>query len=565
MMHVNQTSQTAEREDVMRARIAAQAAAGLALTAALAAWPWGAALANGGPIHGGTLYVATQTDVPSLDPAVGVDTESIQFVDNIYAQLVTYNPTNLHIVPDLASSWSVSPNGKTYTFDLRAARFSNGDPVTAEDVKFTIERVLNPKTGASLMAPFLDIVGAQAYNKNPQAAGSVSGIQVLNSHTVRFNLVNPEPYFLQALASGTGSILDPAVVDKYGSAHVSQHPVGAGPYMLQSWKPGQQLVLVRNPYYFRKGLPYLNKIVLKIGLSPSSQLLAFEDGKLDIIGGALSDNLQIGQQNYLATLNSPTLRRDYLQNSALEIYSIYFNVTKAPFTNAAVRHALTYAIDREQLLRIVNGLASPANQELPPGLLGYDPHMPAIPYNPGLAKRLLAKAHAHGLSFTLVTMNDPTSIDVAQALQAMLKKVGVSMAIRPEALATYLNTILAGNDQASYGLWLDDYPDPEDFLFNQFYGHNPGGFDVSFWNDPTVNQLIATADSSTNPSVRARDYLAADKIILQQAPAIPLFYGTMNALVQPDVHSPGTDRVEYFLHQVLPIQFQYLWKSGGRG
>jgi oligopeptide transport system substrate-binding protein len=549
----------------MRLRNAAYPVLGVLLTAALAGLPYAGAAANSGPVHGGTLNLATQTDVPSLDPAVGVDTESIQFVDNIYAQLVTYDPTSLRIVPDLASSWTESANGKTYTFTLRSARFSNGDPVTAEDVKFTIERVLNPKTGASLMAPFLDIVGAQAYNKNPAATGSVSGIQVLNAHTVRFNLVQPEPYFLEALASGTGSILDEAVVNKYGSSHVSQHPVGAGPYMLQAWKAGQEMVLVKNPYYFRKGLPYLNKIVLKIGLSPSSQLLAFQDGKLDIIGGALSDNLQIGQQNYLATLNSPTLKRDYLQNTALEVYSLYFNVQKAPFTSPAVRHALMYAINRAQLLRIVNGLASPANQELPPGLLGYNPHLPPIPYNPGLAKHLLAKAHAHGLSFTLVTMNDPTSIDVAQALQAMFKKVGVTMSIRPEALATYLNTILAGNDQASYGLWLDDYPDPEDFLFNQFYGHNPGGFDVSFWNDAQANQLIAAADTSTNPAVRARDYEQVDRIILQQAPAIPLFYGMMNALVQPDVHSPRSGRLDYFLHPVLPIQFQYLWKSGGRG
>jgi oligopeptide transport system substrate-binding protein len=540
------------------------AAALLALALAGCGQSGGGAQAQGGgrPTHGGTLYVATQTDVPSLDPAVGVDTESVQFVDSIFARLVTYSPTSLTIVPDLAKTWTVSPDGKTYTFHLRTARFSNGDPVTAADVKFSLERVLNPKTNASLMAPFLDIVGARAYNADPAKVGHVAGLEVLGPHTIRIRLVEPEPYFLYALATGTGSILDPRAVARYGSQNVSQHPVGAGPFELASWKPGQELVLVRNPYYYRKGLPYLDRIVLKIGMTPSEQFLAFQNGQLDIIGGALSDNLQIDQNSYLSTLNNPSLKKDYLQNSALEVYSLYFNTRLAPFTKAAVREALTYAVDRKELVKILNGLALPANQELPPGMPGYDKSLPPIPYDPAKAKRMLAAAgYPHGLAFELVTMNDPTSVDVAQALQAMFRKVGVTMTIRPEALSTYLNTILSPTGaQASYGLWLDDYPDPQDFLFNQFDGHNPGGFDVSYWDDPTVDRLIETADTSTDTSLRLKDYQAADRRILAAAPAIPLFYGMMNILVRPTVHAPSPGTLDIYLHPVLPIQFQYLWK-----
>lgn len=509
-----------------------------------------------GPVYGGTLNVATQTDVPSLDPAVGVDTESIQFVDNIFAQLVTYSPTSLQIVPDLASSWSYNAAKTQLTLHLRNAKFSNGDPVTAQDVRFTFMRVLNPKTGASLANPFLDIVGATQYNA--KKSSDVPGLVVLDAHTIQINLVKPEPYFLYALASGTGSIMDPKVVAQYPT-DISAHPVGAGPYMLQSWKPGQELVLVKNPYYWKKGYPYISRIVLKIGMSPSSQFLAFQNGQLDLIGGALNDNLQIDQNSYLSALNSPSLKADLMTNTALEVYALYLNTQMAPFTNTTVRQAMMYAVDRPALVKILAGLGQPADQLLPPGMPGYDKTLAQIPYDPQKAKSMLASAgYPNGISFTLVTMNDPTSVNVAQAMQAEMAKAGIQMHITPEALSSYLNAILTPHTvQGSYGLWLDDYPDPQDFLYNQYDGQNKNGFDVSYWDNARVDQLIGAADTSTSLTQRLVQYQEAQKIILSQAPAVPLFYGMMDLLKSPKVHPGG---LTYYLHQVLPIQFQYLWK-----
>lgn len=512
---------------------------------------------SSGPVHGGTLNVATQTDVPSLDPAVGVDTESIQFVDSIFAQLVTYSPQSLKIVPDLASSWSYNASKTQLTLHLRKAEFSNGDPVTAQDVKFSFTRVLNPATNASLANMFMDIVGAQAYNA--KKASQVSGLVVVNPSTIQINLVKPEPYLLYALASGTGSIMDPKVVAQYPTT-ISAHPVGAGPFMLQSWKPGQELVLVRNPHYWRKGLPYLSKVVLKIGMSPSSQFLAFQNGQLDIIGGALNDNLQIDQNSYLSVLNNPKLKPELMTNTALEVYSLYLNAQMKPFSNTAVRQAMMYAVNRPALVKILAGLGKPANQLLPPGMPGYDSSLPAIPYDPQKAKSMLAAAgFPSGISFNLITMNDPTSVDIAQAMQSEMAKAGITMHITPEALSTYLNSILTPNTaQASYGLWLDDYPDPQDFLYNQYDGQNKNGFDVSFWNNAQVDNLLNLADSSTSQPQRLVQYQQAQKLILQGAPAVPLFYGVMDLLKSPNIHPSGT---LYYLHQVLPIQFQYLYKN----
>lgn len=515
------------------------------------------AASSSGPSHGGVLNVATQTDVPSLDPAVGVDTESIQFVDSIFAQLVTYSPTSLGIVPDLASSWSYNTAKTELTLHLRKAEFSNGDPVTAQDVKFSITRVLNPKTSASLANMFMDVVGAQAYSA--QKATSVTGLVVLSPTTIRIDLVKPEPYLLDALASGTASIMDPKVVAEY-SKTISAHPVGAGAYMLKVWKPGQELVLVKNPHYWRRGLPYIPKIVMKIGMSPSSQFLAFQNGQLDIIGGALSDNLQIDQNSYLSALGSPKLKAELMTNTALEVYSLYLNAQMKPFTSTAVRQAMMYAVNRPALVKILAGVGKPANQLLPPGMAGYDNSLKAIPYNPAKAKSMLAHAgYPNGISFTLITMNDPTSINIAQAMQAEMAKAGIQMRITPEALSTYLNSILTPHTaQASYGLWLDDYPDPQDFLFNQYDGQNKNGFDVSYWDNAQVDALITAADTSTSQTERITQYQQAQKIILQNAPAVPLFYGVMDLMKSPNIHPSKT---LYYLHQVLPIQFQYLYKN----
>ena len=542
--------------------LAGLTAASLAFTAAVgptAAAAGHARRAASGPVHGGTLYIATQTDIPSLDPAVGVDTESLQYVDAIFAQLVTYDSTSLKIIPDLASSWSYNAAQTQVTFHLRKTAFSNGDPLTAADVVFTLTRVINPKTAATLAGPFMDIVGAQAYANGK--AKSVSGLVAVNPSTVRIDLVKPEPYLLDALASGTGSILDPKVVNQYGTAHISQHPVGAGPFELQSWIPGRKLVLVRNPHYWQPGVPYLNKVVLQIGVSTSTQFLEFQQHKLDIVGGDLIDAMQLDSSTYLSVLSNPTLKKDYLSNTALEVYALYLNTLVKPFNNLKVRQAVMYALDRQQLVRILNGRAQVANQLLPPALGGYDKSLPPIPYDPAKAKALLKASGVpkSELTVPLITLNDPISIDESEALQAQLQAVGFKVTVKPQALSTYLNSIESKTAAPmSYGFWIDDYPDAEDFLFNQYYAPNPGGFDIDFWSNPVSNKLIAEADAGTNPALRVKQYEQAQRIILENAPAIPMFYGEMDLLKQPNVH-PG--QTWFYLHPSLPIQLWYLWKS----
>ncbi|QSO51400.1 ABC transporter substrate-binding protein [Alicyclobacillus curvatus] len=512
------------------------------------------------PVDGGTLNVAVQSDIPSLDPAVGVDTESIQYVDSIYDQLVTFSPTSLQIVPDLAKSWAWNPNHTQITFHLRNAKFSNGDPVTAADVKFSVEFILNPKSTASLNI-YRGLVGAAAYMKSP--TGNLQGVKVIDSHTVQFTLSQPEPYFLSALASGTGSVMDENVVKplSFNAAAISQHAVGSGAYMVKSWAPGKSIVLVKNPNYWRPGLPHLNEIDTQIGVSPSNQYLLFKQGKLDVIGGALTSNMQIDSNSFLSAMGDPRLKSDYLKNTGLITYFLSLNTQMKPFTNVKVRQAVADSMDIPALIKILNGRAVAANQLLPPGLVGHDNNLPPLKQNISQAKQLLQQAGygpSNPVKFTLVTMNDPVSINVGAALQNQMAQAGIKVSLKPEAQAPYIQGLLTPNtDQASYGLWIDDYPDPQDFMFNILDGNNPGGFDTSFYNNPQVNQDITKGDTSFDNNTRTTAYENAQNIAIQEGAIVPLFYGVMDVLKQPTLQPQNP---LYYVHQVLPIQFQYLWK-----
>lgn len=509
------------------------------------------------PKQGGTLNIAVSSDVPSLDPAVGVDSESSQFVKAIFARLVDWSPTALKLQPDLATSWKWDPTHTSITFHLRKAEFSNGDAVTAKDVKFTFTRVLNPKTGAFYTSPFTDIVGASAFMSGK--AKTVSGIVAVNPATVEFKLVKPEPYFLDALASGTGGIMDPAVVAEYGKK-VSSHPVGAGPFELKKWTRGQEMVLGRNPHYYNPKLPHLSEIDLKIGLSAQQQFEAFQQGKLDIIGADLTGSGTLDPNTYLSALSNPKLKKDLIKEPIFEVFGIWPNAEWGPLKNADVREAMMFAINRKHLVKIANGVATPANQLLPPGILAYNKSLPPIPVDLAKAKALLKAGHYNpSTTIHLVLTNDPFDVAIGQAIQQDLAKIGMKVVVEPQAVSTYLNTIANPKlVQMSYGFWQADIPDPQDFLYNMFSSKTYGLFNASYWSTPQVDALLNQADTSVDPSTRAKLYDQAQSIIMKAGAEIPLFNGEMDELKQPNL---GPSNPDYFLNPVDGIRFAYIYKK----
>ncbi|MCY0875363.1 MAG: ABC transporter substrate-binding protein, partial [Firmicutes bacterium] len=332
------------------------------------------------PVYGGTLTMDVSSPFPHLDPALAYDTTSGEAVYQMYDQLLTYQGKTNNLVPDLASKWSISKNGKVYSFWLRPAKFWNGDPVNADSFIFEFERVLSIST--SPFQNFIDplIAGSQAFQQG--RAKTISGMRSLDGgRELQITLTTPSPTFQYVLAMTFDSAVDPKYIqahpDTSKSDYMDSHPMGTGAYELTSVNPGQQWVFTKNPHFFKKGLPYINKLVFNLDASPESVLLHFEQGQTDFIGFNQSGN-GIPGPDYLPLMNSHWAKDTA---TAVQVSTNYIglNYKYGPTAhNLKLRQAMEYAVNKEELLKIVNGRGVIANQVIPSSMpSGYVTHLPA--------------------------------------------------------------------------------------------------------------------------------------------------------------------------------------------
>lgn len=513
----------------------------------------------------GTFVQDFPADFPTLDPVYWEDLQSAIPMQAIYDTLVTYSLNGSKVVPDLAT-WTVSKNGLVYTFHLKKGiRFSNGAPLTASDVVYSLNRVSSydaggPKGPAPYGSSYNDIVGYNAwFNGGKKPAASVKGMSGLtapNPSTVVIHLVQPQAYLLNELALESAAVLDPAVVEKYGVVNYQLHAVGTGPYKLLYWHQNQQMVLVPNPYYNRANPARMAKVVFNVNVPFSTQFLLFKEGKVDMID--LPD-----QGTYLSALGTPGMMNDFYKQATNEIWYFALNTTKPPFNNLDVRLAVNYAIDRAPDLRLINGLGSVMTEPLPPKMPGYEPGLKGYPYNPSLARKLLRKAgYPHGFTVTLMyTTGRPFVQDVSENIQAQLAAVGIHVILKNIAsTGSYFSYTADPKNpfEMAWSDWYQDYPDPEDFLFNLLDGQTIGSLNVAAWNDTAFNTLVGKADAlpASQDTERLRLYDEAQKIAIQQAPWIPMFYPLQDAFVQPWVMPHN---VNVYVHPVRAENIQYMY------
>ena len=490
------------------------------------------------------LHLATRDDVPTLDPVAGYDTASWGFEQMLFDTLVRYSDSGVELVPDAATSWESSVDARTFTFHLRHdLRFSNGRPVTSADFAYEIERVLDPADNSQGIEYYRGIVGAREFSAGQ--AKSVSGIELPEPWTIIFHLIAPDPIFLDKIAMPFAAAVPREIVDRYGK-DFSRHALGSGPFMLKQWIGGQRIVLVKNPYYFIKGLPRLDAVVEQIGVDEDLEWLKYETGEVDVSA--------IPPAEFPYVMKTPRLKTLTLKLVTLSTDYLGMNCQMPPFNDVRVRRAFNYAINKDKFVAVLNRRGIPARGILPPGLPGYDPAIEGYPYDPAKARQLLEQAEIpRNFSPQLWIRADQTMMVLAQSVQQDLAAVGVNVVLKAVAWPPLLEAIRQPDTvQLVLTGWEADFPDPENFLEVLFSRKQWGANNNSFYYNPQVDALFAEAAPLSNLKERYQLYDQAQKLIVSDAPWVFLYYPVAYVIRQPWVHG-------YVLNPMRPTRLEKVW------
>lgn len=463
-----------------------------------------------------TFTVAQSADAVTLDPQKTNDSASANVMNQIYDRLVKLNK-DMKIEPELAQSWK-QINSTTWQFNLRhGVKFSNGEELKASDVKFTFDRLLDPKTaspGAFVLAP-------------------VSQVKVIDDYTVQIITKKPFAPILYNLSHTATSILNQKAVESEGSNY-GQKPVGTGPFTFVSWEKSSQIVLSKNKDYFA-GAPKLDKVVFRIIPETETQVAELRTGEVDAVLNLSADSLaQLKSANNVTIDKVPAFSVKYLG----------FDEQMKPFNDVRVRQAINYAIDKNALIKAAyNGTAVPEKGPLAPGVNGYDPNVQGYPYDPAKAKQLLAEAgYPNGFSTTIYVSNEAPDPKIATLIQSQLGQVGIKVNQQVMEWGAFLDKTAKGVPMFLLD-WITVTGDADNGLYANFNSVNFGGpGNRQFYKNPKVDQLLNDAQAETDPAKRQQEYAQAQEQIVKDAPwaflAVPQNIVAVNKRVQGFVNMP---------------------------
>jgi ABC-type transport system substrate-binding protein len=478
---------------------------------------------NGAPPQ--YLRLAGQDEVPTLDPARGYDTSSWQFEQMLFNTLLGYD-AEAHLVPELATSWEVSSDHRTYTFHLRRdVRFTSGRPLVAADVKYSIERVLQPQTRSQGAEFFRAIRGAEACT---EARCSVAGIETPDAYTIRFQLRDFDPLFLHKLTMPFAAAVPEEEVARWGE-DFARHPVGSGPFLLQQWVSGRYLLLRRNPDYFVRDLPGLEGIQRLVGVNDELAWLKYESGRLDVSN--------IPPAEFPRVIREPRYQPLLHHVTTMTTNYLGMNCQMPPFSDRRVRQALNYAVNKDKLLRLVNNRGVVAHGFLPPNMPGYQPDIHGYPFDPQRARQLLAKAgYAGGFDTTLWVRSDETTLRLAESVQQDLADVGVRIQIKALAWGPFLEAVRAPDLVPLFFLgWEADFPDPSNFLDVLLNSKNIGSNNNTNYRNSQVDVLLDEAAHTVDAQRRLQLLQQVERIAVADAPWVFLFHPVTYEIVLPRV------------------------------
>lgn len=502
------------------------------------------------------LHQGIATEPQDLDPHLLQFQSHFNVLMALGEGLVGYDPHDLHPVPGVAERWEILPDGLVYLLHLRAdARWSNGDAVTAHDFVFSARRLLSPALGSPFRYYYDDVRGAKEYSAAAAPDFSTVGVRALDDRTLRIELLHPTPYFLFLLGNWSWYPVHRATVEKYGRFDQPftdwSKPgrfVGNGPFTLTEWKPGQVIIVRRNPRYWDAARVRLSEIHFHCIESSDTEERAFRSGQLHITENVPGSKLR----DYAAQRPSPL--------KVAPIFSTYLyalNITRPPFDDVRVRRAFPLALDRERIVtsQIASGIL-PARSFVPP-VAGYVYDGEAgLRFDPGEARQLLAAAgYPDGRGFPPVELATNTSVlhrELAEIVQQMWQKhLGVRVGIASKESKVFFQERMLKQYQLSRMSWIGDYPDAFGFLTVYL---SDGGQNTTGYASPEYDRLALTAARTLNETERRARYREAETLLLRDAPIIPVFYDTGRHLVSPAVQGRYPNLLEFHSYQGLWLE-----------
>lgn len=478
---------------------------------ALAALAFAAATGTAQPIWAQTppnvLVIGQIAEPASLDPHVSTAANDFRIAVNIYDGLVRNKPGTLEIEPALASAWTISEDGLTYTFTLReGVTFHDGSPFDAEAVKFNFERMLDEKHPFYSTGPF------------PLSFffSTIAKTEAVDAKTVKFTLKEPYAPFMSNLASPTGLIVSPAAVKQFGKDY-GRHPSGTGAFKFGEWESNARVVVARNDAYWG-GAPSLEAVVFRPITDANTRVAEMLAGGIDVLLETPPDNIAqfSSDANFVVK-----------QATGPHVWYVMLNAKEGPFADKRVRQAVNYAVNKESLVKdVLQGTADVSAGPIPPAFnWAYNAEVQPYPYDPAKAKALLAEAGAEGKELTFYVteggsgMLDP--VPMGTAIQADLAAVGLKVKIETYEWNTFLakvNPGLGKTDMAEMA-WMTSDPDTLPFLtLRTAAWPDKGGFNSSYYSNPKVDEMLDAARKETDAAKRADLYKQVQVIAHDEAP-----------------------------------------------
>jgi peptide/nickel transport system substrate-binding protein len=454
------------------------------------------------PVAGGDLTIARSSDAISMDStSASFENYSIEVYQNIGESLFTVTEDGKSVKPWLASGYTVSSDQLTYTIALRKdVKFSNGQPLTAKDVKFSIDQdTKTAETGWGFINAAIDQV------------------TVIDDATVTVSLKYPWAPILADLSLFSNAIIP----DNYGGKTPAQFfdaPVGTGPFMWDEWKKGQYLKLVKNPNYWQPGKPYLDSVTYNVVPDANTRKLQLQGGQTDI------DNTP-DWSSFASLKASPGVKVYAFPSTQIDYVAL--NEHREPFSDIHVRRAIAFAIDRKALVKaVLFGNGTEANSLIPPGTPFYDKNAPGPSFDLAKAKAELAmSSKPDGFSTSiLIRAGDPNQSSVAQIMQSELKAIGIDMEIKQLDATAAKKASITSEFDMNLSAWTMDIPDPDEwttFATDPTSGNHSA---FTFYDNPDVNALNKKAQQETDPAKREAIYKDLQKTTGDDAFFTYLYY-----------------------------------------